>query len=55
MIPTVKSWQVTTEDGTRYVVLAPTRYLARLNFRYEIGFQPIRSIGRLRSTGGSPA
>jgi len=51
MIPTVKTWIVTTEDGTKHEVLAPTKFLARLNFRHEIGWafsHPIKSIGLTR-------
>jgi hypothetical protein len=52
MIPTVKTWLVTAEvDGRigRYTVLAPTRRLAVLNFRHEIGYGVILSVGVKRS------
>jgi hypothetical protein len=48
MIPTVKTWIVTIENGTKYEVEAPTRRLALLNFRFEIGFQAIKTIGLKR-------
>ncbi len=35
MIPVVKTWIVTTDDGAQYEVMAPTRVLAVLNFRRE--------------------
>ena len=47
-IPDVKTWIVTTDDGKKYEVTAPTKLLARLNFRHQhvIGYSSgIRSIG----------
>lgn len=44
-IPRVREWIVTTEDGVRHVVLAPTRRLALLNFRHNFGYAPVRSVG----------
>lgn len=49
MIPTVKTWIVTLENGERVEILAPTRRLALLNFRFEIGYAPIKTIGLKRS------
>ena len=48
MIPKVKDWQVTLEDGTKVMVFAPTKYLALLNCRHEHGYASIKSIGLLR-------
>lgn len=52
MIPTVKNWIVTAEVGGRigrYTILAPTRRLAVLNFRHEVGYGVILSVGRQRT------
>ncbi len=41
MIPRVREWLVIVRDDddgsevARYTILAPTKYLARLNFRHE--------------------
>jgi hypothetical protein len=48
MIPVVKTWIVTTEAGVKHEILAPTRRLALLNFRHEIGWANIVSIGLKR-------
>lgn len=32
-IPKVRAWRVTLENGERYLVWAPNKVLARLNFR----------------------
>mgnify|MGYP004461438889 CR=1 FL=1 len=53
-IPDVKTWIVTTDDGKKYEVTAPTKLLARLNFRHQhvIGYSSgIRSIGVKRKGG----
>jgi len=60
-IPAVKTWIVTTDDGKKYEVTAPTKLLARLNFRHQhvIGYSSdqndyltgIRSIGVKRKGG----
>lgn len=42
-IPRVKTWVITTKDGTKFEVFAPSRRLAKLNFASEIRM-PIRSI-----------
>lgn len=47
-IPTVKRWLVTTTDGDKTEIWAPTRKLALLNYRFEIGFKPITTIGLSR-------
>lgn len=52
MIPTVKTWIVTLENGERYEVLAPTKFLAKLNFRHDYiqcWGKGIKSIGLKRS------
>jgi hypothetical protein len=36
-IPTVKRWRVRVDTGECFEVLAPTRVLAVLNFRHDIG------------------
>lgn len=49
-IPSVKTWVVTTTKGARVEVLAPTRYLALLNYRFAGNCGPeIRTIGLKRS------
>jgi len=53
MIPKVKTWTVTVESGEKYEITAPTRYLALLNFRHEVGYQPIKSIGVKRAKTGT--
>ena len=56
MIPTVKNWIVTAEvDGRigRYIILAPTRRLAVLNFRHEFGYGVILSVGIRRTGAGA--
>lgn len=47
-IPAVKVWTVTTVAGGKYEILAPTRFLARLNFRQQYGYASIKSIGLRR-------
>ena len=37
-IPSVKTWIVTTIDGDKFEVLAPTKRLAMMNFRHDYGF-----------------
>jgi hypothetical protein len=49
MIPSVKSWVVTTEDKQKTIVLAPTKRLALLNYRHEHGYATIISIGLKRT------
>jgi hypothetical protein len=56
----VKTWRVTTHDGIRFVVSAPTKRLAVLGFRHrpadgvvscadcDPSFAGIRSVGLLR-------
>jgi hypothetical protein len=44
----VKTWIVTTEKNEKFEIFAPTRYLALLNFRFEIGYSPIKTIGLKR-------
>lgn len=38
---TVKTWIVTTVDGDKFEVFAPTRMLAVLNFRHDYGYSHI--------------
>ena len=52
MIPKVKTWIVTVEGGGKHEITAPTRYLALLNFRHEVGYQPIKSISVKRAKRG---
>jgi len=50
MIPRVRDWLITTTRG-RYIVQAPTRRLAVLNFRhYAYDWTDIHSIGQPRTT-----
>lgn len=37
MIPQVKQWSVKTVDGRTYLVLAPTKLLAEMNFANDCG------------------
>ena len=46
--PRVKLWIVTTSDGAKYPVCAPSRLLARLSFRRDFGYRAIKSIGLSR-------
>ncbi len=51
-IPSVKTWRIVLESGAVYHVLAPTKFLAKLNLRagYRVEtWGPIKSIGLLRS------
>lgn len=49
MIPKVKTWIVTTDNGTKVEILAPTRRLALLNFRFEVSLAAeIKTIGLKR-------
>lgn len=49
MIPSVKTWRLTTESGRRFLILAPTRRLAVLNFRNEYrDFSPIRTLRTIK-------
>ena len=52
--PPVVQWRVRTEHRT-WIVLAPTKRLAILNFRNYVGFDPILSIGRVRRERRMPA
>lgn len=55
MIPKVKQWLVTTDVGAKYIVLAPTRLLAKINFRECIGvLQGIRRISPVRKDRTPP-
>lgn len=55
MIPKVRQWIVTTTTGAKWIVLAPTRVLARLNFlHYYPGYTPIQRIGRAVKTRNQP-
>jgi len=51
-IPRVREWIVTADGPSgryKYRVLAPTKMLAKLNFRHHVGFHDIISIGRPRT------
>ena len=52
MIPTVKAWRATADDGSRWVVWAPTAYLARLNLRAAGMWCRVVKLGRLPSADG---
>lgn len=52
MIPTVKLWRIRLEQGGEQLIWAPTRRLALLNYRFDFGFAPIRSIGLVRGERG---
>ena len=54
MIPKVRQWLVTTEAGSKYIVLAPTRYLALLNFRQDISRTAVKSISPVRNRRTQP-
>ena len=45
MIPKVKTWIIKMENGQKHEVLAPTKFLAKLNFRADVNnWGPIKSI-----------
>ena len=49
MVPTVKLWVVTlVETGQKFEVLAPTKLLAKLNFRHEFYLAGPVKIGLAR-------
>lgn len=53
-IPKVKVWLVKTKDPKsnaihRHEILAPTKRLAILNYRHDVGYDEIISVGLLRS------
>lgn len=51
-IPRVRAWRVTLENGERWLVWAPTKLLAKLNFQDGAGFirgTCIKTIGRCTS------
>ena len=45
MIPKVKTYQITTDDGAKHLVDAPTKLLAKLNFRHAGNYDAIKRIG----------
>jgi len=51
MIPKVKTYQITTDDGLKWLVDAPTKLLAKLNFRAGLPHGPrnLRAITRIRA------
>lgn len=53
-IPKVRQWLVTTDVGAKWIVLAPTRLLAKLNFRHYVGWSPIRSVSTVRRQRSQP-
>jgi len=48
MIPKVKTYQITTDDGAKHLVDAPTKLLAKLNFRHAGNYGAITRIRALR-------
>jgi hypothetical protein len=48
MIPKVKTYQITTDDGAKHLVDAPTKLLAKLNFRHAGNYDAITRIRALR-------
>ena len=48
MIPKVKTYQITTDDGAKHLVDAPTKLLAKLNFRHAGNYDSITRIRALR-------
>jgi len=54
MIPKVKTYQVTTDDGTKHYVAAPTKLLAKLNFRHAGHGETIKRIGVVKRRGCGP-
>ena len=53
-IPQVRDWIVTTTSGAQFIISAPTRRLALLNFRFEVGYHDIKSIGIKRQERPRP-
>jgi len=50
----VRTWIVTTlpwggKKSEKHLITAPNKRLALLNFRHEVGFSPVKSIGVKRS------
>ena len=50
----VKQWRIATDADGTWIVFAPTRYFARLNFRHYVGHAQILSIGVLRIDRSAP-
>jgi len=48
MIPRVKTFIITTEDGSKHYVSAPTKLLAKLNLRHAGNYDGIKRIGVAR-------
>ena len=46
MIPKVKTYQITTDDGAKHLVDAPTKLLAKLNFRHAGNYDSITSSAK---------
>ena len=51
MIPKVKTYQITTDDGAKHLVDAPTKLLAKLNFRHDGNYDAIKRIGVVKRRG----
>ena len=51
MIPKVKTYQITTDDGAKHLVDAPTKLLAKLNFRHAGNYDAITRIGAVKRRG----
>ena len=54
MIPKVKTYQITTDDGAKHLVDAPTKLLAKLNFRHAGNYDSITRIGAVKRRGIMP-
>ena len=53
MIPKVKTYQITTGDGAKHLVDAPTKLLAKLNFRHAGNYDAIKRIGIAKRRGSA--
>ena len=51
MIPKIKTYQITTDDGAKHLVDAPTKLLAKLNFRHAGNYDSITRIGVAKRRG----
>jgi hypothetical protein len=54
MIPKVKTYQITTDAGVKHLVDAPTKLLAKLNFRHDGNYDAIKRIGVVKRRGIMP-
>ena len=54
MTPKTKTYQITTDDGAKHLVDAPTKLLAKLNFRHAGTYDAITRIGAVKRRGIMP-